>query len=238
MIINLKRSAPPPRVVTYTTNDADVSSPLSTATGMSPGIPPMNGIALLRNLSKLNVYDVTGQHSDDEEYDDEGNPLATVVEDAIDDDDDGGGKCPPALPPPALPKFNINRLRELSKFNPDDCMDSGAGGDDNDDVDDTLDDDDDNGGGNLPEIRSVSGQGRGSTIKTMRTTHYSMIFSSRTIRRSIFCPFQTSRITNAGAIASWAAPSSNQTQLLTRRDDTPPNESNSLTKLDANFINK
>jgi hypothetical protein len=56
-----------------------------------------------------------------------------------------GGECPPALPPPALSKFNIDRLRELSKLNPDDCMDSGtnsgAGGDDNDDVDDALDDD-------------------------------------------------------------------------------------------------
>jgi hypothetical protein len=70
----------------------------------------MNDAALLRNLSKSNAYDVTQQHSDDEEYDnkgnslatvvedainddDEGNPLATVVKDAINDDDDGGGSA-------------------------------------------------------------------------------------------------------------------------------------------------
>jgi hypothetical protein len=56
---------------------------------MSPGIPPMNDVALLRNLSKSNGYDVAQQHSDDKEYDDEGNPLATVVEGAINDDDEG-----------------------------------------------------------------------------------------------------------------------------------------------------
>jgi hypothetical protein len=128
-IISQKRSAPtPPRVVASTTNDADVASPLSTATGMSPGIPTVNDVALLRNLSTSNA--------DDEEYDNEGNPLATVVEDAI------------------------NR------------------------------------------------------------------------------PFRTSRIKNAHAIASWAAPSSTQTPRVTRRDDTLPNERNSPTKLDANFINK
>ena len=91
-IISQKRSAPPRRIVASTTkNDADGSSPLSTATTgrMSPGIPPMNDVALLRNLSKLNVYDVAGQHSDDKEYA-EGIPLATVVEDAIDNDGDGG----------------------------------------------------------------------------------------------------------------------------------------------------
>ena len=178
-IISQKRSAPtPPRVVASTTNDADVASPLSTATGMSPGIPTVNAVAILRNLSKLNASDI-----DDEEYDDEGNPLATIVEDAINDDavnplatvvkdainddegnpratvvedaindyDDGGGKCPPvpphaAPPPPALSKFDIDQLRELSKFNPDDC-----GGDD-----DAPDDDDDDGGGKFPgEMKRV-----------------------------------------------------------------------------------
>jgi hypothetical protein len=173
-IISQKRSAPtPPRVVASTTNDADVASPLSTATGMSPGIPTANAVAILRNLSKSNASDF-----DDEEYDDEGNPLATgvedainddavnplatgvedainddegnpratVVEDAINDSDNGGGKRPPvpphaALPPPALSKFDIDRLRELSKFNPNNC-----GGDD----DAPDDDDNDDGGGKLP----------------------------------------------------------------------------------------
>jgi hypothetical protein len=79
-IISQKRYAPtPPRVVASTTNDADVASPLSTATGMSPGIPTVNDVATLRNLSTSNA--------NDEEYDDEGNPLATVVEDAINDDE-------------------------------------------------------------------------------------------------------------------------------------------------------
>ena len=53
----------------------------------------MNNVALLRNLSQSNVYDVAQQHSDDEEYDDEGNPLATVFEDAINDNNDGGGSA-------------------------------------------------------------------------------------------------------------------------------------------------
>ena len=87
-IISQKRSAPtPPRVVASTTNDADVASPLSTATGMSPGILPMNDAALLRNLSKSNAYDVAQQHSDD-------GCLATVVEDAINDDDESNTPLP------------------------------------------------------------------------------------------------------------------------------------------------
>ncbi len=68
----------------------------------------------------------------------------------------GGGECPPALTPPALPKFNIDRLRELSKFNPNDCND-------NDDVDDALDDDDDNddGGGKSPGNTKLVRPGEG-----------------------------------------------------------------------------
>jgi hypothetical protein len=147
-IISQKRSAPtPPRVVASTTNDADVASPLSTATGMSPGIPTVNAVAILRNLSKSNASDI-----DDEEYDDEGNPLATIVEDAINDD-------------------AVNPLATV-------------------------------------------------------------------VEDAINRPFRTSRIKNAHAIASWAAPSSTQTPRVTRRDDTSPNKRNSPTKLDANFINK
>ena len=196
----------------------------------------MNDVALLRNLSKSNVYDVAGQHSDDEEYD-KGIPLATVVKDAIDDDDDRGGKCTPALPPPALPIFNIDRLRELSKFDPNDCMDSSAGGDDNDDIDDALDNDDGDGGGKSPGNTKRVRPGEGFYYQNDADDALLDDIFDEDYQENV-CPFQTSRITNAGAIASWAAPSSTQMQRVTRRDDMPPNESNSQTKLVANFINK